>query len=180
MRNSFKGWMGTATENFLDFSGTRRNKAMAERGSGQPATQPRRPLTTEDLQKYILDVSGKLAEKIRHDLALALQETKSEMQGVKQRLQGLEDRVSQISDRLSQVVQAQEDEVVVVDSSAKQGRLETVDGDAFIRCFEDRSSFFKKRLREKLRLFCLSKDGRLYIAGHVPKFVGKFSVCILN
>ena len=69
---------------------------------------------------------------------------------------------------------------MVVDSSAKQGRLETVDSDVFIRCFEDRSSFFKKRLREKLRLFCLSKDGRLYIAGHVPKFVGKIPVCILN
>ena len=117
--------MGTATENFLDFSGTRHNKAMAERGSSQPATQTRRPLTAEDLQKYILDVTGKLTEKIRQDLALALQETKSEMQGVKQRLQGLEDRVSQFSDRLSQV----EDEVVVVASSAKQGRLETVDGD---------------------------------------------------
>lgn len=171
MHNSFKGWMGTATENFLDFSGTRRNKAMAERGSSQPGTQTRRPLTGEDLQKYISDVTGKLTEKIRQDLAVALNETKSEMQGVKQRLQGLEDRVSQISDRLSQVVQAQEDEVVVFASSAKQGRQETVDGDAFIRCFEDRSSFFKKRLRESSDCFASQKTEGFTLPGMYPNLL---------
>ena len=140
----------------------------------------RRPLSTEDIKKHISDVTGKLADKLRQDMALAVQETKSEMQGVKQRLQGLEDRVSQLSDRLNQVIQAQEGDVMVVPRSAKQGTQETVDGHAFMRCFEDRSSFFKKRLREKLRLFCLSKEGRLYFAGHVPKFVGKFSFLNLN
>ena len=116
----------------------------------------RRPLSTEDIKKHISDVTGKLADKLRQDMELAVQETKSEMQGVKQRLQGLEDRVSQLSDRLNQVIQAQEGDVTVVPRSAKQGTQETVDGHAFMRCFEDRSSFFKKRLREKLRLFCLS------------------------
>ena len=154
---------------------------MAERGSGRgQSAEARRYLTTDDLKKYIADATGKLADKIRQDLTLALQESKSELQGVKQRLQGLEDRVSQLSDRLNQVIQAQEGDITVVPRSAKQGTQETVDGHAFMRCFEDRSSFFKKRLREKLRLFCLSKEGRLYFAGHVPKFVGKFSFLNFN
>ena len=133
----------------------------------------RRPLSTEDIKKHISDVTGKLADKLRQDMELAVQETKSEMQGVKQRLQGLEDRVSQLSDRLNQVVDAQAGNVTVVAGSAKQGTQETADGQAFMKCFEDRSSFFKKRLREKLRVFCLSRQGSLYFPGHIPKFVGK-------
>ena len=153
---------------------------MAERGSGRgQSAEARRSLTTDDLKKYIADATGKLADKIRQDLTLALQESKSELQGVKQRLQGLEDRVSQLSDRLHQVVDAQAGNVTVVAGSAKQGTQETADGQAFMKCFEDRSSFFKKRLREKLRVFCLSRQGSLYFPGHIPKFVGKLLITLI-
>ena len=148
---------------------------MAERGSGRgQSAEARRYLTTDDLKKYIADATGKLADKIRQDLTLALQESKSELQGVKQRLQGLEDRVSQLSDRLNQVVDAQAGNVTVV-----AGTQETADGQAFMKCFEDRSSFFKKRLREKLRVFCLSRQGSLYFPGHIPKFVGKLLITLI-
>ena len=120
--------MGAPTDKFLDFCGTRLDEAMAERGSGRgQSAEARRHLTTDDLQKYIADATGKMADKISQDLTLALQESKSELQGVKQRLQGLEDRVSQLSDRLNQVVDAQAGNVTVVAGSAKQGTQETAD-----------------------------------------------------
>ena len=53
---------------------------MTERGSGRTGAEIRRPLTTEDIKKHISDVTGKLADKLRQDMELAVQETKSEMQ----------------------------------------------------------------------------------------------------
>ena len=111
------------------------------------------------LQGVLSNVANQV--NARHD------EVKTALEKLNDRLNGLEDLVKkQVEGQNLLNSSSQETSSELSSPSKKSKGGSTSDGMRILREFADLASVFKTRVRERLRRFCLSKEGHMYSPPH--------------
>ena len=149
-----------------------RGSASARSSDGGNSTSRKRSseVSEEQLQKAVaVQVQGALA-KVLEQIASQFQQLQGAVSAIGDRLAGLEHLVQTTGDSSQDTSE--------IASPTKRGRpAPGSDASIFLRELSEVGSTFKTNLRDRVRRFCLSKDGHLYFTPQKHVFIGKiFSV----
>ena len=147
---------------------------MAEGGSssnarpgGRRASSETSHLSEEKINDIISSRLQAVVSNVVNQVNARHDEVKTALEKVNDRLSGLEDLVKKQGEGSSWLNTSSQETSSELSSPSKKSRsVSSSDGVRILREFADLASVFKTRVRERLRRYCLSKEGHMYSAPH--------------
>jgi hypothetical protein len=113
-----------------------------------------------------------ISTRLQSIMTSVLSQVNQKHDEVKTILEKLNDRISGLEEFVKSRDSQSETSSELPCSPTKKSRHEsTSEGSIILKEFADSSSVFKTRLRERLRRFCLSKQGGLYFPPHKKEVI---------
>ena len=137
-----------------------------DKADSAPARK-RSVVVSEELQSAI-------GAQVQSALAKVLEQFGSQFKQVQGALSALGDRLEGLEHLVQSTAGESSQDTSDIASPTKRGRpAPSSDGAIFLRELSEVGSTFKTNLRDRVRRFCLSKDGHLYFTPQKHLFVGK-------
>jgi len=159
---------------FENFPISRSGETMAEGGSssngrqgGRRASSETSHLSEERVGQIVSSRLQSVVSNLVTQVNARNDEIKTALEKLNDRLSGLEDIVKKQGEGQSWLSASSQETSSELGSPSKKSRsASSSDGMRILREFADLASVFKTRIRERLRRFCLSKEGHMYSAPH--------------